>query len=83
MSGIAELYTILCDPMDCSLLGFSVNGILDWGIPWASSWGCKQLDTTERLSPAGDFPNPGIEPGSPAFQADSLPSKPPGKPNVI
>ena len=28
----------------------------------------------------GDFPNPGIEPGSPALQADSLPSKLPGKP---
>ena len=27
----------------------------------------------------GDFPNPGIEPGSPALQADSLLSEPPGK----
>ena len=27
-----------------------------------------------------DLPNPGIEPGSPALQADSLPSEPPGKP---
>ena len=27
----------------------------------------------------GDFPNLGIESGSPALQADSLPSKPPGK----
>ena len=26
-----------------------------------------------------DFPEPGIEPGSPALQADSLPSEPPGK----
>ena len=30
----------------------------------------------------GDLPNPEIEPGSPAFQADSLPSEPPGKPIV-
>ena len=28
----------------------------------------------------GDFPNPGIKPRSPALQADSLPSEPPGKP---
>ena len=28
----------------------------------------------------GDLPNPGIKPGSPALQADALPSKPPGKP---
>ena len=27
----------------------------------------------------GDFPNPGIEPGSPALQADALLSEPPGK----
>ena len=30
------------------------------------------------LSP-GDLPNPGIKPGSPALQGDSLPSEPPGK----
>ena len=29
----------------------------------------------------GDFPNLGLNPGSPALQADSLPSVPPGKPN--
>ena len=29
----------------------------------------------------GDLPNPGIEPRSPAFQTDSLPSEPQGKPN--
>ena len=29
----------------------------------------------------GDLPNPGIEPKSPALQADALPSEPPGKPH--
>ena len=28
-----------------------------------------------------DLPDPGIEPGSPALQADALPSEPPGKPS--
>ena len=28
----------------------------------------------------GDLPNPGIEPTSPALQADSLPAEPSGKP---
>ena len=28
----------------------------------------------------GDLPNPGIEPGSPALQAEALPSNPPRKP---
>ena len=30
--------------------------------------------------PLGDLPDPGIEPGSPALQEDSLPSELPGKP---
>ena len=32
------------------------------------------------LPSPGDLPDPGIEPGSPALQADSLSSEPPGKP---
>ena len=31
----------------------------------------------------GDLPNPGIEPRSPALQADGLPSEPPGKPHML
>ena len=31
----------------------------------------------------GDLPDPGIEPRSPALQADALPSEPPGKPCII
>ena len=31
----------------------------------------------------GDLPDPGIEPGSPALQADALPSEPPGKPMEV
>ena len=30
----------------------------------------------------GDLPDPGIEPGFPALEADSLPSEPPGKPHL-
>ena len=30
--------------------------------------------------PPGDLPNPGIEPRSPALQANSLPAESPGKP---
>ena len=32
--------------------------------------------------PPGDLPDPRVESGSPALQADSLPSEPPGKPSV-
>ena len=31
----------------------------------------------------GDLPDPGIEPGSPAWQADALPFEPPGKPEKV
>ena len=31
----------------------------------------------------GDLPNPGAEPGSPALQAGSLPSGPPGSPQEV
>jgi len=31
----------------------------------------------------GDLPDPGIKPGSPALQADTLTSEPPGKPPMI
>jgi len=31
----------------------------------------------------GDLPDPGIEPGSPTLEADTLTSEPPGKPTLI
>ena len=34
----------------------------------------------DNIPPPGDLPNPGIKPGSPVLQVDSLPSEPPGKP---
>ena len=61
---ITQSCLTLCDPMDCSLPGFCVHGILQARIlEWVSS------------PFSGDFPNPGVEPRSPALQADSLPSE--------
>ena len=48
--------------------------ILAWRIPWR-----EELGGLPFPSP-GDLPNPGIEPGSPALQADALPSELLGKP---
>ena len=54
---------LLFDPVDCSPPGSSVMGFsrqeCKSGLPFPSP---------------GDLPNPGIEPGSPALQADALPS---------
>ena len=59
----------LCDPMDCSLSGASIHGIFQ----------ARVLEWSPFPSP-GDLPDPGIEPRSPASQADALPSEPPEKP---
>ena len=43
----------------------------------------RRLEWVAFLPSPGDLPNTGIEPRSPALQADSLPPKPPGKPQII
>ena len=54
----------LCDAMDCTPPGSSVLGMLQARIlQWVA------------ISPPGDLPNPGLEPGSPSLQADSLPTE--------
>ena len=64
---VCALSSTLCDPMDCSPPGSSVDGIFQekyWnGLPFP---------------PPGDLPDPGIEPTSPmspALKVDSLPSE--------
>ena len=45
---------------------------------------CQKTEVRQReekgTDSSGDLPNPGIEPGSPALQTDSLSSEPPRKP---
>ena len=72
-SEVAQLCLTLWDPMDSSLhqappsTGFSRQEY--WcGLPFPSP---------------GNLPNPGIEPRSPALQADALPSEPQQLPKYI
>ena len=56
---------LFASPMDCNPPGSHVHGIpqarmLEW-VAISSSW---------------DLPDPGIEPGFPALQADALPAEP-------
>ena len=60
----------LCDPEDCSPPGSFVHG----NSPRQEY--CSGLPHP----PPGNLPNPDTEPRSPSLQADSLPSKPSGKP---
>ena len=62
---VTQSCLILCNPTDCNLTGSSVHGIL-------------QARIVEWVVIPGDLPNPGIKPGSPALQADSLLSEPSG-----
>ena len=68
-SEVAQSCPTLCEPVDCSPPGSSVHGILQ----------ARILEWVAIPSP-GDLPDPGIEPGAPALEADALPSEPPGKP---
>ena len=67
---VAQSCLTICDHMNYRPSGSSVHGTLQAGI----------LEWFAMLFSRGSF-DPGIEPGSPTLQADSLPSEPPGKPN--
>ena len=62
-------YLTLCDPVGCSHQALLSVGFLRQGY-WSGL----------PLPSAGDLPDPGTEPESPALQADSFLSEPPGKP---
>ena len=70
-SEVAQSCPTLCDPVDCSPQAppsMKTSRQEYWsGLPFPS---------------LGDLPDPGIEPMSPALQADALTSEPPGKPNI-
>ena len=69
---VSQSCLTLCDPVDCNLLGFSIHRVLQARIlKWIA------------ISFSRGSSQPGIEPGSPALQADALPSEPLGKPTAF
>ena len=64
---VTQSRATLCDPIDCSPPGSSTRGIYQARIlEWVA------------ISLSRGLPNPGIKPRSPALQADSFLSEPPG-----
>ena len=62
---VAQSYPTLCNPINCRLPDSSVHGILQARMfEWAIPF-------------SRDLPDQGIEPRSPALQADALLSEPP------
>ena len=69
---VTQWRLILCDLMDCNLPGSSAMGILQARIlEWVA------------ILPPGESSQPRDWTQSPALQADSLPSEPPGKPKKL
>ena len=66
---VAKLYLTLVTPWTVAC-----HTPLSMGFSRQESWSGLLFPTP------GDLSDPGIEPRSPALQADSLPSEPPGKP---
>ena len=66
---VAQLCQTVCNPTDCSPPGFSGHGL-------------SRQEYWSGLSfhSPGDPPDPGIKPGSPALQANSLAFEPLGNP---
>ena len=67
-SEVIQSCLTLCDPVNCSLPGFSVQGILQ----------ARLLEWVAISFSRGSSP-PRDQPRYPALQADALPSEPPGK----
>ena len=62
VGGLVAKSCLTCNPMDYSPSVSSVHGIFSWQEYWSSL----------PFPSPGDLPDPGIEPRSPALQADSL-----------
>ena len=60
---VTQSFLTLCNSTDYRIHGILQARILEW----------------VAFPFSGDLPNPGIEPRSPALQADSLPAEPQGK----
>ena len=69
---VAQLCPTLCNPVGC----VACQAPLSMGFSRQEYWSGLPFPSL------GALPEPGIEPGSPTLQADSLQSKPPGKPTL-
>ena len=68
---LCRLFSVVSESLDLSLPGSSVYGILQARIlAWVA------------ISFSSGSSRPGIKPKSPTLEADSLPSEPPGNPDI-
>ena len=60
---------------------FATPWTVAYQVPPSMGFSRQECWTGLPFASPGDLPDPGIKPGSPALQADVLPSEPPGKPH--
>ena len=72
-------------PLGCQVM--SISFVTRWAVahqgPLSISFSRQEYWSGSPFPPPGDLHNPGIKPGSPTLQVDSLPSEPQGKPKVL
>ena len=71
-SEVAQSCPTLCNPWTVAYLA-----------PLSTGFPRQEYRSGLPFPSSEDLPDPGIEPGSLAFQADSLTSEPPGKPGIM
>ena len=78
--GLAKIYSYTNESESRSVMSDSL-----WPHRLYSPWNSPGQNTGVGCCSLlqGNLPNPGIEPRSPALQADSLPAESPGKPNIL
>ena len=74
LSGRSEVKLLSCVRLFVTPLTVACQAPLSLGFSRQKHWSGLPFPSP------GDLPNPGIEPGSPVLQTDSLPPEPPGKP---
>ena len=62
---------------------FGTPGTVAYQAPPSMGFSRQEYWSELPFPSPGDLPDPGIEPGSPAFQADTLTYEPPGKPICV
>ena len=84
-----SLASYVCVCVCACMLSHSVvsDSLISWTVacqvPLSMGFSRQEYWSGLPFPTLGDFPHPGMEPGSPALQADSSPSEPPGKPISI
>ena len=73
---IANIYIVVSESVSHSVVSDSCNPM----VPLSMQFSRQECQNRLPFPSPADLPDPGIEPGSPALQADPLPSELQGKP---